>query len=96
MKTIIFGATGFIGSHVAEQLIRAGHPVTGVTRQGSRSEFLQEIGANVVAIDFADDASIEAAINGNDVVYCCLASAKMHQSLEAHRAIDVVLTRRVI
>lgn len=96
MNAVVFGATGFIGSHVAEQLIHAGHIVTAVTRQGSRTEFLQQLGANVVAIDFAEDAAIEAAIKGDDIVYCCLASPKMHQSLEAHRAIDVVLTRRVI
>jgi UDP-glucose 4-epimerase len=30
MKTIVTGAAGFIGSHVSEQLIRAGHTVVGI------------------------------------------------------------------
>ncbi|WP_421841772.1 NAD-dependent epimerase/dehydratase family protein [Mycobacterium sp.] len=96
MNTVIFGATGFIGSHVAEQLIQAGHVVTAVIRQGSRTEFLHQIGANVTAVDFTDDTAIQAAITEHDIVYCCLGSPKMHQSLQAHRAIDVVLTRRVM
>ena len=28
MKTIIFGGSGFLGSHVSEELIKRGHKVT--------------------------------------------------------------------
>ncbi len=47
MKAIVFGSTGFIGSHVVEQLSLAGHQVTAVVRNTSNTEFLESLGVKV-------------------------------------------------
>lgn len=96
MKAIVFGASGFIGSHVCEQLILAGYTVTGVVRKSSNTTFLQSIGVMVKAIDFSSNTALSELIDGHKLVYNCLASVKLHQSLNTHRMVDVQLTERVI
>ncbi len=40
MTLLVTGATGFLGSHVAEQLSRAGRPVRALVRKNSNTKFL--------------------------------------------------------
>ena len=40
MKTIIFGGSGFLGSHVSEELIKRGHKVTIVDNQRPKLNLL--------------------------------------------------------
>src|SRR5690554_679233 len=96
MEVIVFGASGFIGSHVCEQLILAGYAVTGVVRSSSNTVFLQSIGVMIKAIDFSSDVALNEVIDGHELVYNCLASVKLHQSLNVRRMVDVELTERVI
>lgn len=94
---IVFGASGFIGSHVAEQLIAAGHSVSAPVRASSASgAFLAAIGAAQQPLDFASDAALERSIAGHEIVYCCLANPRHHQPLAALRAVEIDLTGRVI
>jgi dihydroflavonol-4-reductase len=96
MKVIVFGGSGFIGSHVCEQLLLAGHTVTAVVRKITDQSFLQSIGADIKEIDFNLDEMIVDAIKGHEAVYNCLANVKLHQSIESHRAVEVLLTERII
>lgn len=45
LKAIVFGGTGFIGSHVVEQLHLAGHQVTAAVRETSNTSFLESLGS---------------------------------------------------
>ena len=42
MKVIAAGATGAIGQPLIEQLVRAGHEVTGMTRSAEGADRLQQ------------------------------------------------------
>lgn len=95
MRAIVFGSTGFIGSHVTEQLIFAGHHVIAAVRDNSDTAFLQNIHAKIKGIDFDNSSQITEAISGNDIVYCCLANPKQHQSIGALREIEVKLTENI-
>lgn len=96
-KAIVFGASGYLGSHVAEQLRRAQRPVSAPQRSaGTPSAFLTGIGIAPQRLDFASDAALERSIAGHDIVYCCLANPRRHQPLAALRAVEVELTGRVI
>lgn len=94
IPAIVFGASGFIGSHVAEQLRRDGQPLMTPVRR--LHPFLQQMGAEQQLIDFSDDAALIAAIPQESVVYCCLANPRRHLPLDDLRAVEVRLTARVI
>lgn len=95
-KSVLFGGTGYIGSHVAEQLIKAGHKLTAVVRPSSNTAFLKTIGANIISIDFGDITQIEKAISGNTLVYNCLAEPKIHNSMANMRKVEIDLTSTIL
>lgn len=68
-KILVTGATGMLGSHIAEQLRRRGDEVVALCRNGSDTSFLHSIGVRTVAGDLADVASIRAACEGVDTIY---------------------------
>lgn len=96
MKAIVFGATGFIGSHVVEQLVLAGHDVTAVVRPTSKTAFLQSLGIPILTSDFSDTDHLARLIQGHQVVYNCTANVNFHLSMEDHRAVEVHLARRLV
>jgi nucleoside-diphosphate-sugar epimerase len=96
MKAIVFGGTGFIGSHVAEQLHLAGHQVTAAVRSTSNTTFLESLGVNVVRIDFTNSAAIGKAMEGHEVVYNCTADAKLHTQISLDAPVEIKLTRTLI
>ncbi|WP_327365432.1 NAD-dependent epimerase/dehydratase family protein [Streptomyces sp. NBC_01217] len=68
MKTLITGATGYIGRAVAQRLLTAGHDVTGLARNELGVRTLTTAGIEPVhgALDDAD--SLRAAVEGADAV----------------------------
>ena len=46
MKCLVTGISGFIGSHIAENLLNRGHIVIGLTRSGSKQDNLKELKSN--------------------------------------------------
>lgn len=68
MKTIVFGATGYVGLHVAKHLVASGHDVHGLARSDSSAAKLREMGITPIAGDLDDDASIPAMIADFDAV----------------------------
>lgn len=66
---LITGATGLLGSHIAEQLVAAGQPVRVLVRPTSNTEFLDSLGVQKVTGDVTDAESLTAAMDGVDTVY---------------------------
>ncbi|NQU76564.1 MAG: NAD-dependent epimerase/dehydratase family protein [Planctomycetes bacterium] len=66
---LVTGATGLLGSHICEQLVRLGQPVRALVRNGSDSSFLESIGVEVVRGDITTPDSLPAAMSGVDIVY---------------------------
>jgi putative NADH-flavin reductase len=79
MKLIIFGSTGGTGRQVVTQALEQGHDVTAFARSPEKldqnHEKLQVEKGNVL-----DFASVERAIQGQDVVLCTLGLPPMDKS----------------
>ncbi|MGH3049926.1 MAG: NAD-dependent epimerase/dehydratase family protein [Gaiellaceae bacterium] len=66
MKAIVFGGSGFVGSHVADALSDAGHEVT--VADVVPAAHLRE-GQAFVSCDVTDADAIRETVAGHDVVY---------------------------
>jgi len=66
---LVTGATGLLGSHIAEQLRRRGTAVRALCRTGSDTSFLTGLGVEIVSGDLDQRESLVAACKGADVVY---------------------------
>lgn len=68
MKVLVTGATGFLGSHVAEQLARRGHEVRVLVRSTSDRSFLRGVEAEEAVGDIMEADSLPAAVEGVDAI----------------------------
>jgi dihydroflavonol-4-reductase len=64
MSTLVTGASGFLGSHVARQLVARGEPVKVLLRPSSRTHALEGLPVEKVPGDLRDPASLERALTG--------------------------------
>jgi dihydroflavonol-4-reductase len=64
MTTLVTGATGFVGSHVARQLVETGQPVRVLVRRDSHLQLLEGLRAERVEGDLRDEESLERAMKG--------------------------------
>ena len=64
MTTLVTGATGFVGSHVARQLVSAGQNVRVLVRPTSNFKLLEDLRVERVEGDLRDAGSIERAMQG--------------------------------
>jgi len=65
MKVLVTGGSGFLGSHVAEQLSAAGHTVRALVRKSSNRKFLSTLKNVELAEGSVEDRkSVEAAMKG--------------------------------
>lgn len=67
--TLVTGATGFVGSHVARRLVARGERVRVLVRPTSRLDLLERLPVERVVGDLRDRASLEAALEGCRVLY---------------------------
>ena len=64
MNVLVTGATGFVGSHVARQLVEAGHTVRVLVRRGSNPLLLEGLPAERCEGDLRDILSLGRAMKG--------------------------------
>lgn len=69
MTTLVTGATGFVGSHVARQLVAAGESVRALARPNSRRQTLEGAAVEWTEGDLRDEASLDRALRGVQRVY---------------------------
>jgi nucleoside-diphosphate-sugar epimerase len=70
---LVTGATGLLGSHIAQKLIAGGDRVRALVRPGSRTEFLDGLGVEVVRGDLTDPAACAGAVADVSLIFHCAA-----------------------
>lgn len=68
MKALITGATGFIGSHVADALKAKGYDIRCTTRSSSKLQWLDGKGYELVSAVLSEPDSLRKAVEGVDVI----------------------------
>jgi len=64
MTTLVTGAAGFLGSHVARQLVARGEDVRVLMRPSSSNRAISDLSLEYVTGDLRDPASLERAMKG--------------------------------
>lgn len=70
---LITGASGFIGAHVAQRLVKEGHQVRCLVRSSSDTSLLEELGVELVVGDLRSADSLARAAQGVRCVVHCAA-----------------------
>jgi 2-alkyl-3-oxoalkanoate reductase len=93
---VITGATGLVGSHIAELLCQRGAPVRALVRPQSDTSFLKTLPVEIVPADLQNLRATPRALENAGDVYHCAAFVRDWGSWPEYEEGTVDLTRRVL
>jgi nucleoside-diphosphate-sugar epimerase len=93
---LLTGATGFIGGHLAERLVREGHRVRCVVRATSDTSLLQTLDVELAVGDLTNLRSLVDAVEGCKYAFHCGALVSDWASTNEIRRINVEGTRNLL
>lgn len=68
MKVLLTGCSGFLGSHIAEELVKNNYEVYGLIRKTSKLEWIKKLPLKLVYGDLEDKNSLFEATQGKEAV----------------------------
>jgi nucleoside-diphosphate-sugar epimerase len=89
VRNLVTGASGFLGSHLVEGLVRDGEDVVALVRRSSDRTHLVALGAQIVDGDLVDRSSLAACLEGVDRVFHCAALVSDWGTWQEFRATNV-------
>jgi NADH dehydrogenase len=93
-RVLVLGGSGFVGLHVCEQLVRAGHRVTVPTRRASHAASVQTLpGLTVLEANVHDDAVLARLMPGHDAVVNLI--AVLHGNAQRFEQVHVQWPQRI-
>jgi dihydroflavonol-4-reductase len=95
-QVLITGATGFVGHHVAMQLLGAGARVRVLARDPSKSNRLEAAGAEVAAGDVTCPGSLAAACTGCEYVFHLAGVVHFGDDWDLFRRVNVQGTQNTL
>jgi nucleoside-diphosphate-sugar epimerase len=88
VKILITGATGFIGSHLTESLLKDGNEIKVIIRKTSNLQWLKNLPIEYVNVSLNDEKTLESVVENVDYIYhvAGLVAAKTYDEfLKANR-----------
>jgi nucleoside-diphosphate-sugar epimerase len=74
MPVLVTGASGFVGSHLVDELLARGATVRALVRRPEAAPALHQRGVEVLVGDVQDPSVLQAAVRGVEGVYHCAAA----------------------
>jgi ornithine--oxo-acid transaminase len=93
---LVTGASGFVGGHLAERLVREGYQVRCLVRSSSDTALLESLGVELAIGDLTDRASLRRAVAGARYVFHCGALVSDWGTVDEIRRINVSGTRDLV
>lgn len=69
MKALVTGATGFIGSHLVEELVKSGYSVTCLVRKTSNQRWIEGLDTTIFYGDCEDASSLSSLASDFDYIF---------------------------
>ncbi len=96
MKFFVTGATGLVGSHVADRLLARGDSVLALVRRPEAAEDLRARGIDISMGDVGDEDRLRAAVEGSEVVVHCAGAVNLAGDRELLWEVNVRGTERLL
>jgi nucleoside-diphosphate-sugar epimerase len=93
---LVTGATGFVGSHLAEACVARGSVVRALVRPGSDTALLRALGVTLVPGNFDQPDRLRTALEGVDAVVHCAARVGDWGPVEEYRQVNVEGLRNLL
>lgn len=95
LRVLVLGGTGFVGRHLCEKLIRAGHEVTVPTRKAASAKHIQHLpGLTVLEANVFDATQLSQLLTGHDAVVNLVAI--LHGNEQSFERTHVELPRLLV
>lgn len=95
MKALVTGATGFIGSHLAEKLLSCGYEVSCLVRNPANLRYIAGLPIRVIRGDCTQSDGLGSAVKGQDFVFHLAGLTKAKNAADFH-TINAVGTRLIV
>jgi nucleoside-diphosphate-sugar epimerase len=95
-RVLVTGASGFIGGHTCEALLRAGYRVRALMRRSSDASHLARLDIERAEGDLSDAASLRRACEGVDIVVHTAAPVGSFGEWEHFHEVGVLGTQRLV
>jgi ornithine--oxo-acid transaminase len=93
---LVTGASGFIGGHVVERLVKEGKPVRCLVRATSDTQLLERLDVQIAIGDLSDASSLARATEGCRYVFHCGALVTDWARVDEMKRVNVEGTRNVL
>ena len=74
MTMLVTGATGFVGTHLVDELLSGGSKVRALSRNQERADKLRQRGVETVVGDIRDPTAMSSAVRDVDIIFHCAAA----------------------
>ena len=95
MKTLVTGATGFIGSHLVERLVEEGEDVRCFVRKTSKTNWLKGLPVEIFVGDLLNPESLKDALREVKTIYHVAGITKARKKRDYRRS-NTEATRRLL